>query len=60
MADRVENCIKTQKNYSLLTTKIKYMYIKIKITYLQKQKINVEYVQMEPLFVEGAFSAIKG
>ena len=38
--------------------KTKYMYIK-KTTYLQKQKINVEYVQMEPPVVEGPFSAIK-
>ena len=43
MADRRENCIKTQEKYSLSTTKIiyrktKYMYIKNKITYLAKTK----------------------
>ena len=51
MAGPMENCIKTQENYSLSTTKIvykktKYMYIKNKLLILQKRKINVEYVQM--------------
>ena len=65
MANRMENCIKTQENYSLSTTKIiyrktKYMYIKTKLLILKKRKINAEYVQMEPPVVEGPFSAIKG
>ena len=65
MASSVENCIKTQENYSLSTTKIiyrktKYMYIKTKLLILQKLKINAKYVQMEPPVVEGPFSTIRG
>ena len=43
MADRMENCIKTQKNYTLLTTKIiyrkiKYMYIKTKLLIYKNER----------------------